>query len=39
MMWRAISAWPYLEDDANETEQAYLTWDLAPRLRKEGPVR
>lgn len=30
--------WMKLEEGATETEQAYLTWDLAPRLRKEGTV-
>ena len=27
-----------LEKDASETEQAYLTWDLAPRARATGMV-
>ena len=27
-----------LEKDATETEQAYLTWDLAPRARATGMV-
>lgn len=33
-----LEEWMKLEEGATETEQAYLTWDLAPRLRKEGTV-
>ena len=35
---RFLEQWMELEKDATETEQAYLTWDLAPRARATGMV-